>query len=347
MCGLDQHRQLPVGCLFVKLLLGGMDVRLYVNEFNREAAYCLASLTEGFWPSFTLIYGPGGIGKTTLLYYLRQRVSALQTCRYTNGERYAREYSTVAQLGQLAQFRERYRRVDVLLFDDIHLLAGKRRSIEEFYHTCEHLVAQGGKIVATLRAGAPELGFLGERLASRLRGGMVVPVLLPRTAELEGFAWHYIRDRKLVVEEELIPELAASVHSLSEMQQTFHAFLRFAAETDDALTLACFRRYLAARGLAEKNAAIPANIVRVTAEVCGVPMADILSGRQSSRLNQAKRLAMYALRNLAPLSYAEIGRFFCRQHSSVIRACRQVQAELVEDEQIRERWRKICQVFGL
>ena len=151
------------------------------NEFAHAACFAVAK-NPGKVYNPLFFYGGVGLGKTHLLHAIGQQIKAARKgakiC-YVSSETFTNEFIDGIQNGTLVKFRKRYRQVDVLLIDDIHFLAGKERSQEEFFHTFNTLFDGHKQIVLSSDRPPAEIGNLEPRLVSRFEWGMTAELQAP------------------------------------------------------------------------------------------------------------------------------------------------------------------------
>src|SRR6202011_3007477 len=151
------------------------------NEFDHAAALAVSqSPARTYNPLF--IYGGVGLGKTHLMQAIGQQTierRKIQKVMYLSSERFTNEFIDAIQHNMLVRFRKRYRQTDVLLIDDIHFLAGKERSQEEFFHTFNTLFDGRKQIVLSSDRPPSEIGNLEQRLVSRLECGLTTELQPP------------------------------------------------------------------------------------------------------------------------------------------------------------------------
>ena len=156
------------------------------NRFAHAAALAVAELPgQAYNPLF--IYGPPGVGKTHLLHsignYVQEYGNGL-TVRYTTIERFTNEFLASLQTGAAAKerFKDRYRRNDVLLIDDVQFLAAKVKTEEEFFHTFNALYDTGSQLVLTSDRLPGDLDALEDRMRERFESGLVTDICAPDLA---------------------------------------------------------------------------------------------------------------------------------------------------------------------
>ncbi|MBR6258652.1 MAG: chromosomal replication initiator protein DnaA, partial [Oscillospiraceae bacterium] len=151
------------------------------NKFAHAAAKAVAEgQTKNFNPLF--IYGDSGLGKTHLLYAIRHQVQKLHPEYYivfVKGDDFTNELITAIQTGKNIEFREKYRRADLFLMDDIQFISGKAGTQEEFFHTFNTLYEANKQIVFTSDRPPNDITLLADRLKSRFESGLIADIQPP------------------------------------------------------------------------------------------------------------------------------------------------------------------------
>ena len=151
------------------------------NRFAYNAALAVTDSPAGAYnPLF--IYGPSGLGKTHLLYAIANRLQEKFpefNIVYVNSEQFTNELITALREKRNAEFRKKYRNVDLLLMDDIQFIGGKASTEEEFFHTFNDLSAAGKQIVLTSDRPPIEISLLADRLRTRFEGGLICDIIPP------------------------------------------------------------------------------------------------------------------------------------------------------------------------
>ncbi|MGI5902026.1 MAG: DnaA ATPase domain-containing protein [Desulfitobacteriia bacterium] len=130
-------------------------------------------------PPITILVGEKGFGKTKLLNTLYKKCKADIPTILVEARKYCSKYCYLATNGDPSPFRKQFRSSKLFLFDNLDLLKGKKKTIEELHHTIDAILAQGGKIVITYGGRELDLSFLGERMASKLRSGLIIYLKKP------------------------------------------------------------------------------------------------------------------------------------------------------------------------
>jgi chromosomal replication initiator protein len=323
-------------------------LQLFISRFNSFVYQTLKNYNLDNAPPVILLYGFQGLGKTTMLNFLKERAEGrgIRT-EFVNAQSYSRSYAYAACKGSLPAFRKRFRTAQLLLLDDVQLLAGKPQTLSELLYTYEYIIEGNGKIIVSLEADLPVLGFLGQGLASRFSGGLVLPLQQPAIEEMADFICYYLQKSFLDMAPEAVQYLAGQVNDLQTARGFLDKLSESAAKAEQSITL----RYLQLEW--KKNEefnnckAEPANIVRVTADIMKIDMEDLLGFKRSPPIVEARQLAVYAIRQLCQNSYPEIGRIFSRGHSAIMSACRQTEKKIAQDEILQQKLDSIVRVFRI
>lgn len=314
----------------------------FLSEFNIRAWRQIKNYELEKAADVTLVYGQKGLGKTTLLRYLHQHN---QAGILVDAIAFARQYAYAAQANTLNSFRQRYRTTRLLLIDDIQLLEGKARTIEELHYTYEYVIGNGGKMVITLEADLPQLEFIGERLASRFLSGIVIPIAVPLVSEIERFMVEYIQQKHLFIDEEVLGLIARRTDNLADALSVIKEFVEFAEIHLDQLSLQCFQEYWHDKERKKNISTEPMNIIKIVAQTMRIPVEELLGPRRKPRVNEARELAIYTIRTLCQISYPAIGCYFNRNHSTMIISYKKMQAKLTKDHDLEKTYKGILKVF--
>ncbi len=311
------------------------------NKLAYSAATAMVNAAEAppFNPLF--VHGPCGVGKTHLLQGICNAASGTAvrgrplTWRYVTAEQFTNEFLTMLRERKVAEFRRRYRDLDLLAIDDVHFLAAKKATQDEFLHTFNAIEAAGRRVVMASDAHPRLVGELNEPLVSRFMAGMVVKIDAPdKTTRLEILRRLAAR-MKLDVGDDVLEYVALHIRgSVRELEGTMIKLSALAALEADKIT-----RDLAAAALAEHlartdSAITVGDIEAVAAAYFGVTPADIHSSRRTRTVSVARMVAMYLARRHTEMSYPELGRFMGKNHSSVVLAVKRMEKALAETAEL-------------
>jgi chromosomal replication initiator protein len=306
---------------------------------NRLAHAAALDVVQSGGASFNplVIHGAVGLGKTHLLegigHAIRGRHSGRKVIQGT-AEAFTNGFLDAMRTGTLGSFRTRHRGADVLILDDIHFLAAKRATQDEFLHTFNALIAEGVPIIMAADQHPKQIARLTDELATRFLGGMVVKLETPDLATRRAILKAKAAARGVDVPEAVIHYIAEHLRaSVRELEGALHSVIAHAVLAGKRLDLNLARTAL--RDTIRHTAQAVA-IRDVERAVCQLFTTDAESLKSESRarvLTYPRMLAMYLARKHTGAAYSEIGRYFGgRNHSTVISAEKKVLGWL-RDEQ--------------
>lgn len=287
-----------------------------------------------------LLWGAAGTGKTHLLRTLatatrearnKQRVLPL------TAEQFLISFVDAVRGGGLPNFRHKHRGVDLLLLDNVHELAGKERTVEEFLHTVDSLLDAGGRVVVTSDRSPNDLRGLGPELSSRLVGGVVAEVETPDVPMRARLIQHQAGSLGLSLPNGVVQRLASRL--VGGSREVTGALHRLELEADA-------RGLEVNLGLADRVAddvnriATPPvrldDIQQAVCDVFGLEASLLKSSKRTKTVAEPRMLAMWLARKLTRSAWSEIGDYFGRRsHSTVISAHRRVERLLSSPEPTR------------
>jgi len=299
------------------------------NQLALRAAYQVAEApAQQFNPLF--IHGHCGLGKTHLLQGICQRFAATHPGKkwlYLTGEQFTNEFLEAIAQRRTSHLRRRIRNADLLVIDDVHFLANKKATQEEFLHTFNQIDGCGKQIVLASDCAPRQIQHLSEQLSSRFISGMVLRVdspdlptrleILRRRAARNG--WN-LTDAVLM---HIARSATSSVRELEGMLLQVVAGISLIGRGEPAAAevLASLRERTAVRGPvpAEKIVAAVAGHFAITAEA-------IMGNGREKIVSLARAAAMHLAREHTGMSFPEIGRALGgKNHSTVIAACQRIE----------------------
>ncbi len=298
-------------------------VNFVVGEGNRlayEVAREVAENPGGLYnPLF--IYGSVGLGKTHLLQAIGNSCAqkGLKVV-YKSATDFSEEMVEAFKGGGIKEFRDKYKKVDVLLLDDVQLLSGKTRTQEELFNIFNHLFLRDRQIVFASDRHPKELRDISDRLVSRFEGGVVVEVSLDEITKLE-IVKRKLQELRIEVQERIVQLV---MESTGDNVREIEGFVRtIKLKGADAVE----KKTQEGSDL-EKIKSITASYFRVKAQ-------DLCGNTRSRKLNRIRHIAMYLCRKLTDASLIEIARAFGRRdHSTVIHGIRKIEEERKRDRRL-------------
>ncbi|PWT82777.1 MAG: chromosomal replication initiator protein DnaA [Acidobacteria bacterium] len=311
------------------------------NQFAHAAALAVAQApSKTYNPLF--IYGGVGLGKTHLMQAIGQQTMDRKKSfkvMYLSSEKFTNEFIDAIQHNTLVKFRKRYRQADVLLIDDIHFLAGKERSQEEFFHTFNTLFDGRKQIVLSSDRPASEIANLEQRLVSRFEWGLTAELQPPdietRMAILRKKAESLHVQLAQEVLEFLAQRVRTNVRRLEGALMRVASFISLSGREISRETVEQLLRDILQEE-AKKTVTID-QIQRKVAEHFDVRLADMTSKRRPANIAFPRQVAMYLARRHTKASLNEIGDAFGgRDHGTVLHACKTVSGRMVKEDQVRQ-----------
>jgi len=306
------------------------------NRLAHATASAVAGAPGGTYnPLF--IYGRAGLGKTHLLHAIGLAVlQCLPHLRvaYVPGETFTFQYVTALREHRIAEFRRRYRNVDVWLVDDVQFLVGKERTEQEFFHTYNALY-DGGKQVVLSSDRAPKELELDTRLLSRFECGMVTDIAPPDLETRMAILQTKAAREHLTLPDEVVTYVARVVRTnIRQLEGALIKLHAYAALMNAPVTQTLAEDVLG--GYFREQEALPLDPVLVQLAVSRrfkVSLDDLTGSKRSQDIVLPRQVAMYLSRQLTTASLPAIGRAFGgKDHSTVLHSINKV-GKLVESDQ--------------
>ena len=302
------------------------------NRFAHAACLAVASApARDYNPLF--IYGSSGLGKTHLLYAIINEVKRRTPSTnivYVKGEDFTNEMIDSISKNYSAQFRDRYRKADMLLIDDIQFIAGKESTQEEFFHTFNALYEDHKQIIMTSDLPPRDIKKLEERLRTRFEWGLIADVQVPdfelRIAIMKKKAEALRIDIPNEVLEFLAENLRNNVRQLEGAVKKLGAqsFLTGIPITTD-LAISCVADMLT--GSEPVRITVDRIIDRVSKKY-NIPPEDIKGRKRTKEISRARHVTLYLIRKLTDMSLPAIGKLMGRDHTTVLSSLDTVENEL-------------------
>ena len=305
-----------------------------VGESNRLAHSAALQVATGQNAAFNtlFVHGPCGVGKTHLLQgicNLASKRTGQVRWRYVTGEQFTNEFITSLRAKKLEEFRSRYRKLDLLAIDDVHFLAAKKATQDEFLHTFVAIESAGKTVVMASDAHPRLVGDLNDGLVSRFMSGMVVKVSAPDFATRMSILTRRSQQMKLSLTPDVLEYVGRHVRgSVRELEGTLIKLTALSALEKGPVTLSLATEALADHMARTESVITVGDIEAAAAAFFGITPADIHSSRRTKTVSVARMVAMFLARRHTRMSYPEIGRFMGKNHSSAVLAVQRLEAIL-------------------
>jgi len=311
------------------------------NRFAHAAAQAVAE-TPGRSYNPLFIYAEAGLGKTHLLQAVGNYVLAhysTKQVRYVSSETFMNRFVEAIRNKHLPEFKDRHRRNDVLLVDDIQFMEGKEGLQEEFFHTFNAIQEGGGQIVLTSDRPPDDISTLEDRLRSRFKMGLVTHIQPPDVETRLAIVRKKSEQEKSGVEipDDVLFFIAENItENIRELEGALTRITAYCSLNQEICTLNLATTVLA--DLITSNAPLiitPDLILNQTSEIYGFSREDLIGASRRRPLVTARQVSMYVFRELTDLSYPAIGREFGdRDHTTVIHAVEKIKRLMAERREI-------------
>ena len=313
------------------------------NDLAHAACVATAELPgEQYNPLY--IYGGAGLGKTHLMqsvahFILQQNRHA--KIRYVTSETFINEFvDSIRNKNNIspAEFRKKYRELDVLLIDDIQFLIGKEGTQEEFFHTFNTLYDNRKQIIIASDKPPKDIDNLEERLRSRFEVGLIVDIQMPdvetrmailrKKEELEGYN----------IDNEVIKYIADNIKSnVRELEGALTKVVAKSRLVKQPITLSLAEELLKDHITPSERKEITSElIIEIVADHYNLKTSDLASVTKKKTISYPRQIAMYLCRELTNVPLVTVGELLGgRDHSTVIHGCEKISTELQTNEQLK------------
>lgn len=305
------------------------------NRFAHAASMAVAEApAKAYNPLF--IYGPVGLGKTHLMQAIGQEMLKRNTAAkvlYISSEKFTNELINAIRSGTTVRFREKYRYLDCLLIDDIHFIAGKEATMEEFFHTFNALYDAHKQIVVSSDKPPKVISNLEERLVSRFEWGLVTDIQAPDYETRVAILRKKAERENINVPDPVTTFIADKVKSnIRELEGALIRVMAYSRlvgrHVDEALAHEVLKDLIV-----ETQTKITIDLIqRKVAEYFDLHSSDLTAKSRSKNVVYPRHIAMYLSREITGLSLPEIGeKFGGRDHTTVLHAYEKIKKDVKKD----------------
>jgi len=308
------------------------------NELSFNAAKAVAKEQHSpFNPLF--IHGGYGLGKTHLLQGICNEVSKSRPgtdWMYLSAEDFANQFILALKTKKLEAFRRRMRRTELLAIDDVHFLASKPSTQEEFLHTFNAINLAGKQIVLASDAHPKMIGQLSEKLVNRFVSGMVVKIESPDLDTRCRICAQYAKKMKKFIPESVIRYVAENLRTnVRELEGALLKLIAYASLQNKKINLIMAKDILADH-LARTDPIVHiSDIESAVATFFGITPASLHSSKKDRTISLARHFSMYLVRKHTKMSFPEIGRCMGnKNHATVLLACKKIEQQIRTNAQL-------------
>jgi chromosomal replication initiator protein len=319
------------------------------NQLARAAAIQVArNPGTSYNPLF--VYGGVGLGKTHLMQSIGNLILAENPAAkvaYIQSEQFVQDMVSALRHNTINEFKRAYRSLDALLIDDIQFFAGKDHSQEEFFHTFNALLEGQRQVVLTCDRYPKEVNGLEERLKSRFGWGLTVAVEPPEMETSAAILISKAGAMGVELPEDVAFFVAQRIRSnVRELEGALRRVVANSEFTGRPITLEFAREALRDLLALQERLVTVENIQRTVAEYFKIRVADLLSKRRNRSIARPRQIAMSLAKELTKHSLPEIGDAFGgRDHTTVLHACRRIEALRAEDFRVGEDYQNLLRTL--
>lgn len=308
-----------------------------IGPFN-ELAYAAAQAVikkPGIVYNPLFYYGNTGHGKTHLIQavgnYLKSAYPEKRV-HYVTSEKFAMDYITSVQMNKVNNFKEKYRKYDVLIMDDVQFLSNKEKTQEELFHLFNNVFDNNKQIIFSSDKHPNFIPNLEDRLKSRFSAGMIVDIPVPdhesRTAILNAKA----KSLNIDLPPEIIDFIASAVTSnIRELEGTLNMVSAQAQLKNRELSLSEVKSLLKNNSTPKKNLS-PKEVIKIVSDFYNIEEELICKKTRKKEIIKPRQVIMYLLREEFNISYPSIGeKLGGRDHTTVIHSCEKIKNDLKND----------------
>ena len=332
----------------------GFSFKSYVEGKSNQLAVAAArQVAENPGKSYNplYIYGGVGLGKTHLMQAVGNAIlqrNADAKVLYVSSEGFIMDMVRSLQHNTINDFKQRYRKLDALLIDDIQFFAGKDRTQEEFFHTFNALFDGGRQIIITCDRYPKEVDRLEERLQSRFGWGLTVAIQPHDLETRMAIVLCKAEESGVDLPEEVAFFIAEKIRShVRELEGALRRVVAHVNFTHKPYNLDTAREALRDLIDVQKRMVSLDNIQKVVAEYFHIRGSDMQSKRRSRNIARPRQVAMCLTKELTNHGLPEIGEALGgRDHTTVLHACRQIDKLRQEDTQMDEDYCNLLRILG-
>lgn len=315
-----------------------------VGSNNRFAHAAAVAVSENPGTKYNplYIYGGVGLGKTHLMQAIGHAIKKNNpniNIIYTTGESFTNELvsAIMRDNSDNETFRNKYRKIDVLLIDDIQFLAGKEKCQEEFFHTFNTLFESGKQIILSSEKPPKQINMLEERLKTRFEMGLTVDIQAPDYETRLAILKKKRDNERYVMDDSVLVKIATRVTSnIRELEGVFNKLIAYTSFTNNELTDDIIDNTIESILVKTTNVVTSKLIMQVVAKFFNIKVDDMLSVNRSKNVAYPRQIAMFLCRNVINMTFPQIGRDFGgKDHTTVLHAYNKIEAEYMANEETK------------
>ena len=317
------------------------------NELAHAAAQAIIK-KPGIMYNPLFIYGSTGHGKTHLIQAIGNHVKATSPGKkvyYMTSEQFCQDCMNALQHGKMTVFKDKYRKYDMLIVDDIQFFGDKQKFQEELFHLFNTLYDNNRQIIFSSDKPPHFITGLEDRLKSRLSAGMTVDIPAPDKESRIAIISAKAAQQGVSLSSEIIDYLAHTINgNIRELEGAVNSLLMQAQLKDKELTMLDVRNYIKNNVKPKKTIAVK-DVVRIISDFYNIKEESIYEKTRHKEVIRPRQIIMYILREDFNISYPSIGaKLGGRDHTTVIHSCEKIKNDIKADQSLVD---DVSQIRGL
>ena len=330
------HPQLKEEYTFDKFVKGDN------NSFAYNAALAI-SKNPGKAYNPVLIYGGVGLGKTHLMQAIGNEIYSKSNGKskiiYITAENFTNEFIQSISTNKMTEFKNKYRKADVLLIDDIHFFKGKDGSQEELFHTFDALYNSNKQLVFTCDRPLAEIKNISDRLRSRFERGLNVDLAPPDFETRQAILEKKLEGKNISIPKEVLQLIAKNVSSnVRDLEASLTKLIAYSELVGKEVTLEIAQQQLKDTFGSPKQGNISIETIqKVVAEHYSISFVDLKGKKRTKNIVYPRQLSMYITKELTEYSTTEIGaEFGGRDHTTVMHSIEKIEEDIKADPSLKQ-----------
>ena len=314
-----------------------------IGSFNELAQAAALAVTKHLGTLYNplFVYGGTGLGKTHLLQAIGNELTQKNPSKkiqYLSSEKYTSELVDAISKKGMESFKPKYRKVDVLIIDDIHFIAGKEKTQEEFFHTFNTLYQKNKQIIISSDRPPKAISTIEDRLRSRFEGGMIADISQPdletRTAILKNKA----REKNFEISDDILNHIANHVQkNIRELEGALNKIMAVCQINNTPPNLEGVGKILSNLIAKPKKMTNFKDVIKTVAEFYDVNINDLIDRCRRKEVVRPRQIAMYLIREELNSSFPSIGeKIGGRDHTTAMYSYGKIKQEVQNNELFKQ-----------
>ncbi|MBI4709325.1 MAG: chromosomal replication initiator protein DnaA [Candidatus Portnoybacteria bacterium] len=315
-----------------------------VGSFNELAQAAAQAITKNLGRLYNplFIYGGVGLGKTHLIQAIGNEIvknfkNEKKIC-YTSSEKFTNELVAALYNGQMEEFKNSYRKIDVLIIDDVQFLSGKEKTQEEFFHTFNALYQNNKQIIISSDRPPKAISTLEERLKSRFEGGMIADISYPDLESRIAILKAKCYEKNLQISDEVLNYIAANIQkNIRELEGALNRVMITLKLSGSLPSLEQISKILTGITSPPSKKISYKVILQAVSEFYDINTSHLINRCRKKELVWPRQVAMFLIREELKSSFPFIGeKLGGRDHTTVMYACEKLNRELQKNESLQQ-----------